>query len=306
MSCLPDEETVSDTNSNGCRGDGASRNSSNDMDRAGGDGESLNTLYKAMEMTEEVSSSSVPKSAEAAVPSVAASKPTTPLHGGTTPNTAPSAAVDEEAPAPPSQSPIDIMNAEEDETPFIWVLLDFARKRSWKKKLLTVLIVLSSVYVITDILFLGNVVPFVNSFLDWMTQHTVLGILVCVLFFAAATLVFVPHAILTFGVGWAFANVLGFGWGLIVGLFVSFMGSALGAILSFIRSRYMMRDLVELFAGRYPIVKATDRAIQRKGFKVCRSCFLIVDTPPRIVKQAVVLTALSDIFIAETLSRCTL
>jgi hypothetical protein len=30
----------------------------------------------------------------------------------------------------------------------------------------------------------------------------------------------------------------------------------------------MMRDLVELFAERYPIVKATDRAIQRKGRKI--------------------------------------
>lgn len=127
---------------------------------------------------------------------------------------------------------------------------------------------MSSVYVLTDIMFLGNVVPLVNDFLEWMTQNTVWAVIACILFFAAATLVFVPHAILTCGAGWAFSNVLGFGFGLIVALFVSFMGSALGAILSFIRSRYMMRDLVELFAARFPIVRAVDRALERKGFKV--------------------------------------
>lgn len=132
------------------------------------------------------------------------------------------------------------------------------------------MIIASSVYVITDIIFLGNIVPFVNGFLEWMTMHTVLAVIACIFFFAAATLVFVPHAILTCGAGWAFSNVLGFGFGLIIGLFVSFMGSALGAVLSFIRSRYMMRDLVELFAERFPIVKAVDRALERKGFKVSK------------------------------------
>mmetsp|Transcript_12159 Transcript_12159/g.23324 ORF Transcript_12159/g.23324 Transcript_12159/m.23324 type:complete len:304 (-) Transcript_12159:70-981(-) len=123
-------------------------------------------------------------------------------------------------------------------------------------------------YVLTDVIFFGNVVSLVNNFLEWMTKHTVWAVVTCIFFFAAATLVFVPHAILTCGAGWAFSNVLGFGFGLIIALFVSFMGSALGAVLSFIRSRYMMRDLVELFASRFPIVRAVDRALERKGFKI--------------------------------------
>lgn len=108
----------------------------------------------------------------------------------------------------------------------------------------------------------------INNLMNWMAQNTVLAVITCIILFAAATLIFVPHAILTFGAGWAFSNVLGFWFGLAIGLFVAFMGSALGAVLSFLRSRYMMRDLVELFAERFPIVKAADRAIQRKGFKV--------------------------------------
>ncbi len=29
-----------------------------------------------------------------------------------------------------------------------------------------------------------------------------------------------------------------------------------------------MRDLIKLFARRYPVVKATDRAIKHKGFRI--------------------------------------
>ena len=42
----------------------------------------------------------------------------------------------------------------------------------------------------------------------------------------------------------------------------------LGAIIAFFRARYMMRDLIQLFARRYTIIRAADRAIKRNGFRV--------------------------------------
>lgn len=165
------------------------------------------------------------------------------------------------------------------------------------------MIICSSVYVITDVLFLGNVVPMVNNLMNWMAQHTVLAVIACIFIFAAATLVFIPHAILCFSAGWSFSYVLGFGLGLTIGLFVSFMGSALGAILSFLRSRYMMRDLVELFATRFPIVKAADRAIQRKGFKVsCSKREVDCQEIFSVRNLNVSLVAPIDIFAVEVMS----
>ena len=38
-----------------------------------------------------------------------------------------------------------------------------------------------------------------------------------------------------------------------------YLGSTIGAMLAFLRSRYLARDLVNLFARRYPIVRAADR-----------------------------------------------
>lgn len=52
----------------------------------------------------------------------------------------------------------------------------------------------------------------------------------------------------------------------------------IGAVIAFFRARYMMRDLVKLFAKRYTIIRATDKAIKRHGFRVMlllRLCPLI-------------------------------
>ena len=47
-----------------------------------------------------------------------------------------------------------------------------------------------------------------------------------------------------------------------------FVGACIGAVIAFFRARYLMRDLIKLFARRYPVVKATDRAIKHKGFRI--------------------------------------
>lgn len=151
---------------------------------------------------------------------------------------------------------------------FIWELLNFARHRSWKKKVLTVLIFGTSLYVLYDLLFLNNIRNIITNALEWMTLNPFGAVFSFIIFFVVATLLFVPPAILMFGAGYAFSNIAGFGYGFLTSTAVSFVGSCLGAIAAFLRSRYMMRDLIELFAKRYPIVKALDRALERKGFRV--------------------------------------
>lgn len=162
-------------------------------------------------------------------------------------------------------------NNNTDEVPeqhIILELMAFAKNRPWQKKLLTAVIVLTSFYVLFDLIFLGNVQTFINTFLEWMIDHPAGAIFSFIAFFVLATLCFVPPAILMFGAGYAFSDVLGFGPGVLMGTFVSFVGCCFGAIMAFVRSRYMMRDLVELFSRRYPIVTAMDGAMRRNGFHV--------------------------------------
>ena len=177
---------------------------------------------------------------------------------------------------------------------FFWELISFAKNRSWKKKLMTydhylrdeprvllrilshpislalrrALIAGSSMYVLIDLIFLGHITNIIQKFLTWCSYQPGAAVACFLSFFVLATSLFVPPTILYFGAGYAFAKVAGFWAGLFVAIITSFIGSCVGALLAFVRSRYMMRDLVELFSKRFPIVKCLDQAIEKKGFHV--------------------------------------
>jgi len=101
-----------------------------------------------------------------------------------------------------------------------------------------------------------------------MSIHPLLAVGSFFFLFIVATFLFVPPEILMFAAGFGFAHMLGLGYGIAVAMGVSLVGSAVGAILAFLRARYMMRDLILLFVRRYPIVKACDQAFHRNGFRV--------------------------------------
>jgi uncharacterized membrane protein YdjX (TVP38/TMEM64 family) len=82
------------------------------------------------------------------------------------------------------------------------------------------------------------------------------------------SVIFIPPSILTVGCGFIFGKVCGLCLGIVVATAACFIGSVIGATMAFFRARYMMRDLVKLFARRYPVVKAVDRAISRHSFRV--------------------------------------
>jgi hypothetical protein len=153
---------------------------------------------------------------------------------------------------------------------FFQELMLYNRNRNWKKKVLSVFIVFTSFYVLYDLLYLGNVQRIIVESLEWMTRHPFGAVYAFILFFILATLLFVPPAILYFGAGYAFTNVCQGSWigGVVAGTTVSLIGSCLGALVAFFRSRYMMRDMMELFAKRFPIVQAADRAIAKNGLRV--------------------------------------
>ena len=100
-----------------------------DMDRNGGnmgDDESIDTLYKAMDIAVPLPPSPLPRESSSPPPpfiGVADHSPRTVLNSQ---QVGAAGAVGTEK-----------ANDEEDERPFIWVLLEFYRKRNWKKKLLT-------------------------------------------------------------------------------------------------------------------------------------------------------------------------
>jgi uncharacterized membrane protein YdjX (TVP38/TMEM64 family) len=158
----------------------------------------------------------------------------------------------------------------------------FLKDRNWKKKFLTVLVLCVSCSVFYDLLQGDHSVlkHWIDELLLWMTHNPTTAEFVFVAIYALATLVFIPPTMLHLGAGWAFTIVWkgAIDYGVVAAVVACFAGSILGALASFLRARYMMRDLIELFARRYPIVKAADQALQRDGLRIMlllRLCPLI-------------------------------
>jgi uncharacterized membrane protein YdjX (TVP38/TMEM64 family) len=187
-----------------------------------------------------------------------------------------------------------------------WELFYYTKNRNWKKKVMTVIIVAASACVLYDfILGSGYIQRLIDSSLEYMTKNIALTITMLIALFVVTTLLFIPPAILIFLTGYAVINIycrvnnhhrmddgasaeatddtldesavaastettMPVYLGIIVAVLVSFVGCSLGAVLAFFRARYLMRDLIELFANRYPIIRAMDNAFgnPRTGFRV--------------------------------------
>eukprot|EP00978_Attheya_sp_CCMP212_P045434 scaffold346640_cov49-Attheya_sp.AAC.1 len=127
-------------------------------------------------------------------------------------------------------------------------LLHYMKNRDWKKKALMIFVVLTITYIICDFLFWGNVKIAIEAFLNWMEFHLLWGILLFLCLFILCCLLFIPPSILTVGAGYVFASAFGNASGIVIATSVCFIGATIGALLAFFRARYMMRDLIKLFA----------------------------------------------------------
>jgi hypothetical protein len=84
---------------------------------------------------------------------------------------------------------------------FLWEVLHFVKHRNWKKKLLTVLICLTSICILVDFFVFGHVQIAILAILNWMLQNPFGAVFSFIGLFVVATLLFVPPAILMFAAG---------------------------------------------------------------------------------------------------------
>lgn len=115
-----------------------------------------------------------------------------------------------------------------------------------------------------------------DSTLAWLTLHPIGGGLAFIGVFLLASLCFFPVGLLSLGAGYVYIELYGLGGGIFVSMVVCYFGCLLGAAVCFARSRYLMRQLIEKFSVKYPIVKAVDRAFETMGFRL----FLLLRLSP--------------------------
>ena len=145
----------------------------------------------------------------------------------------------------------------------------FLKNRSWKKKLMTFIAIVSAIPIVLDVFILrsGHLQSLFTTYLEWMTYHRLLGSLAYVFILVLTSLILIPPSILIFAAGFTFTSLYG-KIGILIALLTSYVGCSIGGVIGFVRARYMTRDLIEILMRRYPTIHAIDKAIVRNSLRV--------------------------------------
>ncbi len=104
------------------------------------------------------------------------------------------------------------------------------------------------------------VTDWLKSFNQWVAGMGPIGVVIFILVYVLATVLFVPGSVLTIGAGFIF--------GLGLGVLAVSVGSTIGAALAFLIARYIARKPVEAKVSANKKMKAIDRAIGAQGWKL--------------------------------------
>ena len=123
-------------------------------------------------------------------------------------------------------------------------------------------------FVVADSLTNQYIKQGLTSFLEWMQDNPLPGFFtfVCLLFFT--TLLFIPGALMTLGAGYVFNQTFELGLGVVLGTIAVFVGSASGALVSFLMGRFLLRDCVAGLTNKFKVVQALDSALETNGFQI--------------------------------------
>jgi uncharacterized membrane protein YdjX (TVP38/TMEM64 family) len=128
-------------------------------------------------------------------------------------------------------------------------------KKYWKWILVALVVIALSIA--------SSVLPikeWIRSFINWVQQLGPAGVVVFIVAYAVATVLFLP--------GWIFTVGAGLVYGIVGGTLVALTGAVIGATLAFLVARYVLRQNIEEFAKKNPRFKAIDDAIGKNGWKI--------------------------------------
>jgi uncharacterized membrane protein YdjX (TVP38/TMEM64 family) len=100
----------------------------------------------------------------------------------------------------------------------------------------------------------------VKAFSGWVEKLGPFAVVVFALFYAAATVLFIPGSVLTLAAGLIF--------GVALGTLAAWSGAVLGASLAFLVARYLARSKIEAKTKGNEKFEAIDEAIGKEGWKI--------------------------------------
>jgi len=124
-------------------------------------------------------------------------------------------------------------------------------------KWIVVALVVITLSILTAVL---PVKDWIRGFIGWVQQLGPPGVIVFIVVYALATVLFLP--------GWIFTVSAGHIYGIAGGTLVALAGAITGATLAFLVARYLLRQHIEEFAKKNPRFQAIDAAIGKNGWKI--------------------------------------
>ena len=106
------------------------------------------------------------------------------------------------------------------------------------------------------------------TFIEWMEDHTVIGTIAFIIIFCIANVLLVPGALFTLAAGFVYCHVFGLFLGVMLSIILVFITECIGATLSFLNARYLLRNIVEYYTKNSPKFALIEQIIQKNGFKV--------------------------------------
>src|SRR5215212_1416668 len=124
-------------------------------------------------------------------------------------------------------------------------------------KWIAVILVVAALSLLSAIL---PVKDWIRQFVTWVQQLGTVGVIVFIVAYALATVLFVP--------GWIFTVSAGLIYGVFGGTLVALTGAVIGASLAFLVARYLLRRNIEQLTRKNPRFGAIDKAIGKNGWKI--------------------------------------
>jgi uncharacterized membrane protein YdjX (TVP38/TMEM64 family) len=124
-------------------------------------------------------------------------------------------------------------------------------------KWIVVILVIVVLSVLSAIL---PVKEWIREFIGWVQSLGTLGVIIFIIAYAVATVLFLP--------GWIFTVSAGLIYGVFLGTVIALTGALIGASMAFLIARYFLRRNIEEITQKNPRFAAIDEAIGKNGWKI--------------------------------------
>ena len=119
----------------------------------------------------------------------------------------------------------------------------------------------------------------IKKYLVWSEAHSVAGPFLMALIISLTVITLLPYSIVAVSAGWAFNQTFERkAVAVTVGSTAVFAGAWLGAMLSFLLGRYLVRDQVKSLVEKFKLIRSLDKTFESQGKKfvfLMRVCLLV-------------------------------